>query len=228
MPFFVVPSRGSADRRWRPTAAVPMPPRSSQGGASQVALLAFVVGIPLILFVMAFGTLLVARLRPGIIQAPQLPAPANGSLPSMTPSIAPSTAPPSAPSTPDGFDEVQARAVIEEWLRVKASVFAPPFDEALLDTVVSAGPLWQDITKQGGSISWLKDNNRYYTYTRIQVTSVSSFMPSGEHPSLIATIEEDQVLHGPDGNQAKSSNDRYLYTFAKENDRWKIYDYKKL
>lgn len=201
-----------------------MPPRSSQGGASQVALLAFVVGIPLILFVMAFGTLLVARLRPGTGQGPQPPVTSSGSLPSITPPIAP---PDAAPAS-DGLDESQARSVLEAWLRVKASVFAPPFDQALLDTVVSAGPLWQDITKQGGSISWLKENHRYYTYARIQVVSVSDFMPSDEHPSLVATIEEDQVLHGPDGSQPKHSNDRYLYTFARENGRWKIYDYKKL
>ena len=53
-------------------------------------------------------------------------------------------------------------------------------------------------------------------------------MPSAEPPTLVATIEEDQVLHGPDGMQPKSSTSRYLYSFAKENGRWKIYDYKKL
>lgn len=53
-------------------------------------------------------------------------------------------------------------------------------------------------------------------------------MPSDEHPLPVATIEEDQVLHGPDGNQAKCSKDRSLHTFARENGRWQIYDDKKL
>lgn len=214
------PGRGSARQRLLRATAPTSPPRSSLGGASQVALVAFVVGIPLVLAVIALGTIAVFRSR--IAQVPQPPA--SSSLPSITPPVAPPTA---APTT-DGLDEAQARAVLEEWLRVKANVFAPPFDEALLDTVVAAGPLWQDITKQGGSISWLKENNRYYTYPRIQVTSVMAFTPSPEYPTLIATISEDQVLHGPGGNQPKSSNDRYLYTFARENGRWKIYDYKKL
>lgn len=58
--------------------------------------------------------------------------------------------------------------------------------------------------------------------------SVSSYMPSDEHPLPVATIEEDQVLHGPDGNQAKRSKDRSLHTFARENGGWQIYDDKKL
>lgn len=221
MAIFGEQTRGPARIRLLQAASLRRPPRSSQGGASQVALVAVVIGVPLVMAAIAAITLFVFRSR--LAQAPT-PPPVSGSLPSITPPAAPPTA---APTT-DGLDEAQARSVLEEWLRVKASVFAPPFDESLLDTVVSAGPLWEDITKAGGSIAWLKENNRYYTYPRIQVTAVTNFTPSPQNPTLIATISEDQVLHGPDGNQPKSSNDRYLYTFAKENGRWKIYDYKKL
>lgn len=214
------PGRGSARQQLLQRTSPALPPRSSQGGASQVALLVFVVGLPALLVVVAIGTLVMFRSR--LAQSP--PPAITPALPSFTPPVAPPTAAP----TSDGLDEAQARAVVEEWLRVKANVFAPPFDQAQLDAVVSAGPLWTDITRDGGSISWLRDNNRYYTYPRIEVTAVTAFTPSPERPSLIATVSEDQILHGPDGNQAKSSNDRYLYTFAKEDGRWKIYDYKKL
>lgn len=214
------PSRGSARQRLLQQTSPALPPRSSQGGVSQVALIVFVVGIPVLLAVIATVTLVLFRSR--LTGMPQPPTSAG--LPSLTPPLAS----PSTPSTPDGLDEAQARAVIEEWLRVKANVFAPPFDQAQLDAVVSAGPLWSDITKDGGSISWLREHNSYYTYPRIAVTEVSGFTPAAEHPTLIATIAEEQILHGPNGEQPKSSNDRYLYTFAKENGRWKIYDYKKL
>jgi len=224
----VAPPRGSAGRRLRQAASVQAPPASSRGGTSQVALIAFVVGIPLVLIVICLGALLVLRFRPGASQAPQAPSTANGSMPSITPPVTPPIAPPTAAPSTDGLDEAQARSVLQEWLRVKANVFAPPFDQSLLDQVVSAGPLWQDITKPGGSIAWLKENNRYYTYSKIQVLSVTDFMPSAEPPTLVATIEEDQVLHGPDGTQPKSSTSRYIYSFANENGRWKIYDYKKL
>ncbi len=224
MPTVVAPSRGSARHRRPWPAAASQPPASSEGAVKHVVLIAVVVGVPLLLAVIAIGTILVLRFRPQAGVPPQLPPPASAPGQTITPPVAPPTA---APTT-DGFDETQARTVLGEWLRVKSNVFAPPFDEALLDSVVSAGPLWQDITKQGGSISWLKDNNRYYTYNKIEVVSVANFTPDLERPSIIATIAEDRVLHGPNGNEPGKSTDRYLYTFVKENGRWKIYDYKKL
>ena len=224
MPIAVAPSRGSARHRRLLAAATSQPPAASEGKASQVILIALVVAIPMVLAVLAIGTILVLRFRPQAGVPPQLPPTASAPGQTITPPVAPPTA---APTT-DGFDETQARTVLGEWLRVKSNIFAPPFDQTLLDAVVSAGPLWQDITKPGGSIAWLKENNRYYSYNKIEVVSVANFTPDLEHPSIIATIAEDRVLHGPNGNEPGKSTDRYLYTFAKENGRWKIYDYKKL
>ena len=121
----------------------------------------------------------------------------------------------------------QASAIVEEWLAVKKLIFAPPFDQSVADRIVASGPLWTDLTKTNGSIEWLKNNNSYYSYTRISLDQILRFIPSPDMPSIVVKVTEDSTLHSPKGNDSSTSTNSWVYTLKKESGRWKIWDYKK-
>ena len=128
---------------------------------------------------------------------------------------------------PPALSEQQARSVVEQWLTVKSQIFAPPFNTDLADQVVASGPLWTDLTKENGSINWLKKEASYYTYDVIRVNRVLSFVPSETMPSIVVSVTENSVLHSPNGNEKSSNTNNWMYTLKKESGRWKIWDYRK-
>ena len=70
----------------------------------------------------------------------------------------------------------QALRLVEQWLRMKPRIFAPPFDTSGMDSIVIAsGPMFNDITKKGGSIDWLRSNSSHYNFTELKVLSLKSF-----------------------------------------------------
>lgn len=125
------------------------------------------------------------------------------------------------------MNEARARAVVEQWLSVKAQIFAPPYDTNVADRIVAEGPLWSDLTKTNGSIDWLKSNNSYYSYNTSRVNNVIRFTPSQTMPSLLVSVTEDSVLHSPNGSDPSVSTKNYLYTLKEENGVWKVWDYRK-
>jgi len=134
--------------------------------------------------------------------------------------------PPTEPQ-PSGITQAHARAIVEQWLTVKSQIFAPPFDTQLADQVVASGPLWRDLTKENGSIQWLKLNNSYYTYQVIRVNRVIRYMPSPDIPSIVVSVTETSVLNSPKGAETSSNTNDWIYSLKKENGRWKIWDYRK-
>lgn len=124
----------------------------------------------------------------------------------------------------------EALELVENWYKAKPQIFGPSFDESLVEKYTT-GKLYEDKLKPGGSIDWLRSNDRYYTYEYSRVNKVISFSNSGSQPSMIANISEELYLHGPKGIDEKSSgpyNADFIYFYAKNNGVWKIYDYKKL
>ncbi len=126
-----------------------------------------------------------------------------------------------------GISQSEARSLIDRWLTVKQQIFAPPFDTNLADQLVAAGPLWTDLTKPGGSIQWLQNNNSYYTYSTAKVNDVISFTPSESMPSIVVSVTEDSVLHSPKGSTPSSNTNNWVYTFKQEGGSWKLWDYRK-
>ena len=195
---------------------------SSGGFSNQQALLVLLICFPVGLIGLGLVVILLQRPAPQIAQPQQPPSqPLEPQTPAQ-PLPSPSPAP-----LPSGLNELQARAIVEEWLSVKPQIFASPFNTELADQVVATGPLWTDLTKTDGSIEWLKKNNSYYSYATIKVNEVIRFLPSPSMPSIVVSVSEDSVLHSPRGNTASSSTSNWLYTLKEEGGRWKIWDYRK-
>lgn len=124
----------------------------------------------------------------------------------------------------------KAIKLVSNWLNSKDQVFAHPFSvEPVRRYTYTSGPLHRDITKPGGSIDWLRNNNSYYQYQASRITKVISFSTSGSQPELVVSIYEDRTLQTPNGidrSASGSSTRSYSYSFIKENGRWKIFDYR--
>lgn len=173
--------------------------------------------------------ILIQRPAPRITQpqqTPNLEQPSDRSTTIQPLPSPPQPAPKPAPQQ-SGLSELDARAIVEQWLTVKSQIFAPPFDTDLADKIVASGPLWADITKTGGSIDWLKNNDSYYSYSTIKVNQVVRFLPSTTMPSIVVSVTEESTLHSPKGNKATSSNSNWIYTIKEEGGAWKIWDYRK-
>ncbi len=210
---------------------------SSRGFTNQQALLVLLIAFPVGLIALGVLVILIQRPASRIEQSQQTPSQSQPLDPSTTIQPLPSAKPPAIqPSDhlPDqlsdqqsGLNQLEARAIVEEWLTVKSQIFAPPFNTSLADQVVAAGPLWTDLTKTDGSIEWLKNNNSYYSYKAIKVNQVVRFLPSPSMPSIVVSVSEDSILHSPKGNNSSSSTNDWLYTLKEEDGRWKIWDYRK-
>lgn len=198
---------------------------SSRGFSNQQALLVLLICFPIGLI--ALGLVVIMLQRPGSqIAQPRQPPTERPSSDSGT-TIQPLPGyQPQSPQQP-GINELEARAIVERWLTVKSQIFAPPFDTNIADQVVASGPLWIDITKTGGSIDWLKNNDSYYSYSTIKVNRVISFVPSTSLPSIVVSITENSILHSPKGNKSSSSTGNWIYTLKEEGDAWKVWDYRK-
>jgi hypothetical protein len=127
----------------------------------------------------------------------------------------------------EALSQEQALLIIKGWLDAKPRVFAPPFISEAVDPFVANGPLWNDITKPGGSIDWLKTNASHYTYASSTVNNPISFSEDSHEPSITVSITQSMAFHGPKGTKETNSTDTYRYTFRQENGNWKIWDYKK-
>ena len=198
---------------------------SSRGFTNQQALLVLLICFPIGLIALGIMVILIQRPAPRIVQPQQTPSLEQPSDRSTT--IQPLPSSPQPASQKSGLSELEARAIVEQWLTVKSQIFAPPFDTDLANEIVASGPLWADITKTGGSIDWLRNNDSYYTYSTIKVNQVVRFLPSISMPSIVVSVTEDSTLHSPKGNKATSSNSNWIYTIKEEGGAWKIWDYRK-
>lgn len=142
-----------------------------------------------------------------------------------TPSIPLPPVPP--PDINSSLSQDQAVALVNQWLKVKSQVFAPPFNTGLASKYIT-GPLYRDITKANGTIDWLRNNKAYYVYKESEIKQVWSFASSATRPALKVKISENRILFSPQGidySQSGTSTGNYTYYFVTEQGVWKIYDY---
>ena len=199
--------------------------RGQSGFSNQQALLVLLICFPVGLIGVGVLVVLLQRPSPTVVQAPQSEAKPERRDQSTT--IQPLPRSSQTFVQPTGLSEQEARSVVEQWLTVKSQIFAPPFNTDLADQVVASGPLWRDLTKENGSINWLKKEDSYYTYDVIRVNRVLRYLPSETMPSIVVSVTENSVLHSPNGNEKSSNTNNWMYTLKKESGRWKIWDYRK-
>ena len=124
----------------------------------------------------------------------------------------------------------QATSLIKQWLKAKKRIFAPPYDLNLASQL-TVDPLYQDLSSQDGSVSWLQNNNSYYQYGTQDVESIKSISTGDNLLTISAYILESNSLI-TNGSVVKKSKgvERSLvrYEFIRIDNRWKLKDYQSL
>ncbi len=146
------------------------------------------------------------------------PSPTNTSLSSPEPTV---TNQPVAAS--NNLTQQDAANLIDRWLEAKANIYARPFDRQLAASLTT-GKVYEEITKPGGSIDWLQQNNSYYQYGYRQV-SASYFNQSGDTAEIdVSIIEQFSRYQNGKVVESKTNSGDYRFILKQENGSWKIAD----
>lgn len=128
------------------------------------------------------------------------------------------------------FDQKQAVDIVSGWLEYKSKLFADPFDISKLDQFAAkGGKLYQDITKKGGTIDWLRQRSSYYRFRTAKIEKVISYESINGTPQLTVEVIEDLDLVTASGtvdpNQSGKKQNTWIYRFKKDaQGRWRIED----
>ncbi|MGB7274278.1 MAG: IMS domain-containing protein [Geitlerinemataceae cyanobacterium] len=124
--------------------------------------------------------------------------------------------------------EKDAVNLISNWLEAKRKLFASPYDRQIAAEYTTE-VLYQDITKSGGTIDWLQDNNAYYTFGVQKVEPTGVFSASGDRATIEVRVTEDRTFYvngKVNDTQTDFDTTSARYTLYFTDGRWKIADYK--
>ena len=159
--------------------------------------------------------------------APQQTPPSTSPFGKTPPKASPFTTP-----NHQALTEEQAENLVNGWLNFKTKLYADPFDTSRLNEyIIQPGKLYDDITKPGGSIDWLKQKKSYYKFKEIKIKNVIDFKLFQDNAHLTVEVLEDLELITPSGvdpTQSGRKTQIWVYDLKKnQSDEWRIYDYRK-
>lgn len=127
-----------------------------------------------------------------------------------------------------GLSRQESLDLINKWLKAKSEIFASPFNRQLA-TSLTTGKMLEDITKSGGSIDWLQQNNAYYRYGESQAEATGFFSLAANQVEIEVQIREkiDFYMNGK-LNKSEIETGTYRFTLAQESGQWKLSDRKEI
>jgi hypothetical protein len=132
------------------------------------------------------------------------------------------------PSSSTTLGREQAVALINQWLRAKQTIFAPPYSQQQIETFTT-GTLHRDLTGANGPVSWLSDRNAYYRFGTQRIEAVNNFSARSNQATIEVTVTEESTFWiSGQGSPQESNSDTFdvRYFLEKVNGRWKISDYR--
>ncbi len=118
--------------------------------------------------------------------------------------------------------KMDAVGVINRYLDAKDRIFASPFDRQLAANLLT-GNVYYDLTKTGGSIDWLQQNNAYYRYGFRKAEPLAYYVNNSDFAQIDVKVTQQLSLF-KNGvlAEAKNSIKDYRFTLRLENGSWKI------
>ncbi|MDB4337886.1 IMS domain-containing protein [Synechococcus sp. AH-603-L18] len=161
------------------------------------------------------------------LATPQQTPPSNSPFSQKPPQSSPFTT-----TNPQSLTEEQAKSLVSGWLNFKTKLYADPYDSSSLDLyIIKPGKLYEDITKPGGSIDWLKQKKSYYKFNEVKIKKIIDFKLYQDNAHLTVEVFEDLELMTPSGldpTQSGKKTQIWAYDLKKnQSDEWRIYDYRK-
>jgi len=120
--------------------------------------------------------------------------------------------------------------LVKRWQRAKRKIFAPPYDRSL-GAELLAGEAYIKNLGGSGSVSWLQNNNAYYTYRLQEVNSVENFSASGNQATIEVVTSEQRTYCSNgrpsyDGSNTAFDKSLVRYELTLTGGKWKIERYK--
>lgn len=158
--------------------------------------------------------------------------------PSPAETVVPSPSP-VAIATPDPqISQDEAISLIQRWLEVKKTLFAPPFDRELAASLMT-GKAYTDkvkgVSSDGTPTSaseWLEKYGYYRSYGLQRIESIEKFEVSGNNAVIDVLVTEQSNLYNAKGQLQKLKSGletkTIRYILVKEDENIKISDYNDL
>lgn len=122
----------------------------------------------------------------------------------------------------------QAVELVTKWLQAKQDIFAPPFDEELVNGLTT-GELQASLIESDGVIDWLRNNQAYYRFGVQKLEDVERLVANKSRAKIELKVTEDRTLYRNnrvDPNQTDFETKLIRYSLESVDDTWKISDYK--
>ncbi|WP_293089872.1 IMS domain-containing protein [Okeania sp. SIO3B5] len=122
------------------------------------------------------------------------------------------------------ISQQQAEELIQNWLKAKKEIFAPPYNQKLA-AELTTGKVYDNIVASDGAIVWLKENNAYYQYKVQKIDSIEYFSTQGNQATIQVKVTEEYKLFKNDKLDATRSGFAQLtviYNLIFIDGKWKI------
>ncbi|NEP83905.1 MAG: DUF4101 domain-containing protein [Okeania sp. SIO3B3] len=133
---------------------------------------------------------------------------------------------PTPPSTElvTSISQQQAQELIQNWLKAKKEIFAPPYNQKLA-AELTTGKVYENIVASNGAIAWLKENNAYYQYKVQKIDSIEYFSSQENQATIQVKVTEEYQLFKNDKLETTRSGFAQLtviYNLKFIEGKWKI------
>lgn len=130
----------------------------------------------------------------------------------------------------------QTIQVVQEWLSAKNSMFGPPYNQQLGESLTTGKALSDNIRGPSSdgdaesSLEWLKNRGKYWKYGTQKIESVKNFVSDDQNANITISVYEQRSLYASDGSLEKniSKANTTVYTLIRSGGRLKIADFKSL
>ncbi|NES92318.1 protein kinase domain-containing protein [Okeania hirsuta] len=122
------------------------------------------------------------------------------------------------------ISQQQAQELIQNWLKAKKEIFAPPYNRKLA-AELTTGKVYDSIVASNGAIAWLKENNAYYQYRVQKIDSIEYFSTQGNQAKIQIKVTEEYQLFKNDKLETTRSGSAQLtviYNLTFVDGKWKI------
>jgi ARC6-like, IMS domain len=128
----------------------------------------------------------------------------------------------------------EAVGVVQEWLRAKNTLFAPPYDQQLGLSLTTGKALSDNIRgpstdgEAESSLEWLRNRGKYWKYAEQRLESVKNFVSDNQRAVITVNVFEQRVLYDRSGGveQSRAKSSTTSYSIERSGGRLKISDFK--
>jgi hypothetical protein len=128
----------------------------------------------------------------------------------------------------------EAIGAVNEWLSAKNSIFAPPYDQQLGESLTVGKALKDNVRgpstdgEAESSLEWLRNRGKSWRYGSQRIDAVKNFVSDDQQAVIVVSVYEQRALYNSGGGIERSINKTTstTYTLRRDGGRLKIADFK--